>query len=170
MKSRYKYTPLVALFAIVLLLGISNIISQSYTIANFNAPILNWNQVRYSEPWVGTIIYLYSYSTHIAEYQTLIQGKIDFATLDHYSEIETLLTQYKGTVFVAISPVQSFGQLVFAFGNNLTANLYFRYTISSLINPQNVTQEVWDNRVLGQDIPYFVSPQIYASWFNPAVI
>jgi ABC-type oligopeptide transport system substrate-binding subunit len=145
------------------------IVASGYTISNFNAPILNWYQVRYSEPWVGTIIYLYSYSTHTAEFNALIAGKIDFATIDHVSEIEEALKDYKNTVYVAISPVTSFGQLVFAFGNNLTANLYFRYAISSLINPQNITDIVWDNGVLGRDIPYFVSPILYQEWFNPNV-
>ncbi|BFH73784.1 ABC transporter substrate-binding protein [Sulfurisphaera javensis] len=145
-------------------------IASSFAIANFNTPVLNWNEVHYNAPWVGTIIYLYAYSTHTDEYNALIQGKIDFATLDHASEIKTLLTQYKGKIFVGISPVESFGQLVFAFGNNLTANLYFRYAISSLLNPENITDIVWDNGLLGQDIPYFINPKIYGEWFNPQVI
>ncbi|QIW23563.1 peptide ABC transporter substrate-binding protein [Sulfolobus sp. S-194] len=147
-----------------------NIVASSYAISNFNAPVLTWNQARYNEPWVGTIIYLYSYSSHTDEYNALIQGKIDFATLDHVSEIKTLLTQYKGTIYVGISPVESFGQFVFAFGNNLTANLYFRYARSSLLNPQNITAIVWDNGLLGQDIPYFINPKIYSEWFNPQVV
>ncbi|MEJ2776083.1 ABC transporter substrate-binding protein [Sulfolobaceae archaeon RB850M] len=145
------------------------IVASGYAISDFNAPILNWYQVRYSEPWVGTIIYLYSYSTHTEEFEALTEGKIDFATIDHASEIKEALEKYKNTVYVAISPVTNFGQLVFAFGNNLTANLYFRYAISSLINPQNVTDIAWDNGVLGEDIPYFVSPILYKEWFNPNV-
>ena len=147
-----------------------SIVAGAYAISNFSTPVLNWYQARYNEPWVKTIVYLFSYSTHSAEYNALIQGKIDFATLDHADEIQTLLTQYKGKVYVGISPVASFGQLVFAFGNNLTANLYFRYAISSLIDPNNVTAFVWDNGLLGQDLPYFVSPVLYKPWFNPQVV
>lgn len=169
-----NYILLASIFALLILFAVSvvsePIIASGYAISNFNAPILNWYQARYSEPWVGTIVYLFSYSTHSAEYEALIQGKINFATLDHKDEIETLLSDYKNKVYVAISPVTSFQQLVFAFGNNLTANLYFRYAISSLINPQNVTQDVLDNGLLGTDYPYYVSPVVYKSWFNPQVV
>ncbi|EZQ04884.1 peptide ABC transporter substrate-binding protein [Candidatus Acidianus copahuensis] len=143
-----------------------------YITSNFNTPILNWNQVSYSCPWVGNLEFLYSYSSHSSEYSALLQGKVDMIQMDHASEIEQAITKYNKTIYVAISPQESFGQLVFAFGNNLTANVYFRYAISNLINLTYVTDYINDNGILGKDIPYYVDPQIavYKAWFNPAVV
>ncbi|WP_088899916.1 ABC transporter substrate-binding protein [Sulfolobus acidocaldarius] len=145
---------------------------SGFAIANFNAPILNPSQVIYNEPWVGTIVYTYAYSTHTDEFNALLDGKVDFITLTHVSEIQELeKAPYNNTAFLAIAPAESFAQVAFAFGNNLTANLYFRYAIASLINPQNVTSYVLDNGVLGTDYPFFVSPslQVYKAWFNSQV-
>ncbi|WP_240938873.1 ABC transporter substrate-binding protein [Metallosphaera hakonensis] len=145
---------------------------SGFAIANFDTPILTPSQAIYNEPWVGTIVYTYAYSTHTDEFNALLDGKVDFITLTHISEINELKTApYNKTAFLAVAPQESFGQVVFAFGNNLTSNLYFRYAIASLINPQNVTSYVLDNGVLGVDEPYFVNPSlsVYSQWFNPQV-
>ncbi len=166
---------------LTLIIGISLILgflvaipiqTSGFAIANFNAPVLTPSQVIYNEPWVGTIVFTYAYSTHTDEFNALLDGKVDFITLTHVSEIEELeKAPYNTTAFLAIAPAESFGQVVFAFGNNLTANLYFRYAIASLINPQNVTSYVLDNGVLGVDVPFFVNPNlaVYKQWFNPQV-
>ncbi|QCO31214.1 peptide ABC transporter substrate-binding protein [Metallosphaera sedula] len=145
---------------------------SSFAIANFDTPILTPSQAIYNEPWVGTIEYTYAYTTHTDEFNALLDGKVDFITLTHVSEINELKTApYNQTAFLAIAPQESFGQIVFAFGNNLTSNIYFRYAISSLINPENVTSYVLDNGILGVDEPYFVNPSlaVYKQWFNPQV-
>ncbi|QKR00142.1 peptide ABC transporter substrate-binding protein [Metallosphaera tengchongensis] len=145
---------------------------SSFAIANFDTPVLTPSQAIYNEPWVGTIVYTYAYSTHTDEFNALLAGKVDFISLTHISEINELKhAPYNQTAFLAIAPQESFGQVVFAFGNNLTSNIYFRYAISSLINPENVTSYVLDNGVLGVDEPYFVNPslQVYQQWFNPQV-
>ncbi|MEM4372647.1 MAG: peptide ABC transporter substrate-binding protein, partial [Metallosphaera sp.] len=145
---------------------------SSFAIANFNTPILTPSQAIYNEPWVGTIEYTYAYTTHTDEFNALLDGKVDFITLTHVSEINELKTApYNQTAFLAIAPQESFGQVVFAFGNNLTSNIYFRYAISSLINPENVTSYVLDNGIFGVDVPYFVNPTlaVYKQWFNPQV-
>ncbi|AEB95749.1 ABC transporter substrate-binding protein [Metallosphaera cuprina] len=161
---------LAALFLVFVIITALPIEVSSFAIANFNAPILTPSQAIYNEPWVGTIVYTYAYSTHTDEFNALLDGKVDFITLTHVSEIEELKTApYNQTAFLAIAPQESFGQIAFAFGNNLTSNIYFRYAISSLINPENVTSYVLDNGVLGTDEPYFVNPslQVYTQWFNP---
>ncbi|AWR96889.1 peptide ABC transporter substrate-binding protein [Acidianus sulfidivorans JP7] len=145
------------------------ILASSYAISNFNTPILTPSQARISEPWVGKITFIFSYTSHSAEYSALIAGKIDFATLDHVSEIKQAITMYNKTVFVGIAPVESFGQLVFSFNQSLTSNLYFRYAVSSLINTTEITDVVNENGILGVDYPFFVSPKIYSEWFNPEV-
>jgi ABC-type dipeptide transport system, periplasmic component len=169
-ESQVRAALVMAVFFLIVVSAVSAIPTFSYAITNFDTPILTPAQTRYNEPWVGTIIYLYAYTTHTDEYNALIAGKIDFATLDHADQIRTLLTQYNNTVYTAIAPVESFGQLVFAFGNNLTANINFRYAISSLINTTEVTTYVLDDGLLGTDYPYYVSPTIYKEWFNPAVV
>jgi ABC-type transport system substrate-binding protein len=166
-----RFSLLISLLLVFVMIIALPVQVSSFAIANFDTPILTPNQAIYSEPWVGTIVYTYAYSTHTDEFNALLDGKVDFITLTHVSEINELKTApYNKTAFLAIAPVESFGQIVFAFGNNLTANLYFRYAIASLINPDNVTSYVLDNGVLGTDYPYFVSPalSVYKPWFNPA--
>ncbi len=147
------------------------VLTTGYAIGNFNTPILTPSQARYTQPWVGKITFLFSYTSHTAEFEALTAGKIDYATMDHASEIKEALKDYNKTVFVGIAPVESFGQLVFSFNStisSLTSNLYFRYAVSSLINPENVTDIVNENGILGTDYPYFVSPKIYSEWFSTA--
>ncbi|AWR93609.1 ABC transporter substrate-binding protein [Acidianus brierleyi] len=147
------------------------VLTTGYAIGNFNTPILNPDQARYTQPWVGKITFLYSYTSHTDEFEALTAGKIDFATIDHASEVKEALEKYNSTIFVGIAPVESFGQLVFSFNStisSLTSNLYFRYAVSSLINPINITNIVWENGILGIDYPYFVSPKVYSEWFSTA--
>lgn len=81
---------------------------SGFAIANFNAPILNPSQVIYNEPWVGTIVYTYAYSTHTDEFNALLDGKVDFITLTHVSEIQELeKAPYNNTAFLAIAPAES---------------------------------------------------------------
>ncbi|WP_048054462.1 hypothetical protein [Acidianus hospitalis] len=159
---------IIAMEAALPLLSLATPVS---VIPNFNTPILKPCQARYTQPWVGKITFVYTYTSPTAEFEALIQGKVDTAGISEKSEYTCASCKYKNCVYVGIAPVRSFGQIVFSFNSSyITSYRCFRYAVSSLICPTNITDYVWCDGLLGQDIPYFVSPKVYAPWFNPEVV
>lgn len=159
------------LVSIISVQSISTIIASSYAISNFDVPILQPYQARYTQPWVGQITFIFSYATVAQEYDALKSGKIDFTGLNQIDLIQDAIQHYNNTIFVGIAPVTSFEQIVFSFNQSyITSNIYFRYAVSSLIDPNQITKLVWGNGILGVDYPYFVSPKIFSQWFNPEVV
>jgi len=169
MQSKSKVLSIIALgimlFSIVIDAGIST--NAAYVSATANEPVINWYQVSYTCPWVGSIEYIFSYQTHTAEFSALQKGKIDFATISHESDFKS--GQTDPNLWVNTSVEESFGMLVFAFGNPLTANVNFRYAISNLINYQVLTDKVQDNGLLGIGSPFYLFPGIpfYKPYINP---
>ncbi|BBG26192.1 ABC transporter substrate-binding protein [Sulfuracidifex tepidarius] len=146
----------IMLFSMIIDVGIST--NAAYVSATANEPVINWYQVSYTCPWVGSIEYIFSISTHTAEFSALQKGQIDFATITHQSDFET--GQKDSNLWVNTSVQESFGLLAFAFGNPLTANVNFRYAISNLLNYQVITDKINDDGLLGIGTPYYLFPGI----------
>ncbi|MUN29858.1 ABC transporter substrate-binding protein [Sulfuracidifex metallicus] len=155
----------VLLFSIIVDTGV--ITEAAYVSATAEQPVINWYEVSYTCPWVGSIEYVFTYGTHSAEFSALQDGKIDFATITHQSDFKT--GQHDPNLWVNASVQESFFMLVFAYGNPLTANLNFRYAIQSLINYNNITTSVDEDGLLGVGTPFYLYPEVpaYKPYVNP---
>lgn len=134
-------------------------------IPNFNKPVLEPNQARYHYPYVGKVVYEWTYSGDAAVYESMLSGHVDIFS---FSDASILRSAESNPNFnVTVVPTFGFRQVQFNFARYPYNNTYFRRAIISLIDYNAIQSTICNGGLLCIASPMFLLPSSYPAFASP---